>query len=289
MADISASDVMKLRKISGQGMMDCKKALAESDGDMDQAMDLLRKKGLATMSKRAGRETSEGLVVTKAAADGKIVVLASLCSETDFVAKSDGFAEIAELLTNYAIVSKADAGVDGILETVVDGKSFTDVITELVSQTGEKTQVGNYVRYKLDGPGLIAVYVHFNKKIGAMVKIEADTDAVAASSELATVASDVAMHITATNPLALDKDDIDAEVVAKEKALFVEQVKGKPENIIDKIVDGKLAKFYGENCLKNQKFVKDDSKTVEQVITDAGKAAGGNAKLVEFVRISVED
>ncbi|MHC4221788.1 MAG: translation elongation factor Ts, partial [Planctomycetota bacterium] len=179
MAEITASTVMKLRKMSGQGMMDCKKALQDADGDVDKAMGILRKKGLATLAKRAGRETSEGLVVCKTADDGKITALASLCCETDFVSKSEGFVEAADTLADYALACSADEGAENVLETSVDGKTFNELLTDTVSKTGEKTQVGDYARFKLDGSGLISTYIHFNKKIGTMIEIETSDDNVA--------------------------------------------------------------------------------------------------------------
>jgi elongation factor Ts len=287
MAEISASLVMKLRKMTGQGMMDCKRALQESDGDMDKAVEILRKKGLATLAKRAGRETTEGLVVSKINEDGTKAVMATLCCETDFVAKSDDFIAAANALAEYAMACSASDGAENILETSIDGKKFDDILTGTVSKTGEKTQVGDYAKYELDGPGLIGIYVHFNKKVGSMVQIESDDENIAKSDVLKRSASDIAMHITATKPLAIDKDGIDPEVIKQEKAIFAEQVKNKPDNIIEKIVEGKMKKFYSENCLLQQPFVKDDSKTVEQVLADAAKEAGGQAKIKRYVRFEV--
>jgi elongation factor Ts len=287
MADIAAATVMKLRKMSGQGMMDCKQALTESDGDLDKAMEILRKKGLATLAKRAERETSQGLVITKASDGGKTVALASLCCETDFVAKSEDFVAAAEKLGDYCLACPQETGTDVLAETELDGKKFSDIIAETASKTGEKTQIGDYARFKLEGPGLIAVYIHFNHKVGTMVQFETSDDSVASGDSVKTAANDIAMHITATKPLALDKDGIDAKTIEQEKAIYAEQVKNKPANIIDKIVEGKMKKFYAENCLLEQPFVKDDSKTVAQVLAEAGKAAGGTAKITRYVRFDV--
>ena len=287
MVEISAAMVMKLRKMSGQGMMDCKKALQEANGEIDEAMNILRKKGLATLAKRAERETSQGLVVGKNSDDGKTSAMATLCCETDFVAKSDDFVAAAKSLAEYALACPADQGVENILETTIDGKSYNDLLTETVSKTGEKTQVGDYTKYKLDGPGLISTYIHFNEKVGTMVQIDTSDKTAAEADTLKRTANDIAMHITATKPLALNKDQIDAETIEREKAIFAEQVKNKPENIIDKIVQGKIQKFFAENCLLQQPFVKDDSKTVEQVLAEAAKQAGGEAKIARFVRFDV--
>ncbi|MHC4431935.1 MAG: translation elongation factor Ts [Planctomycetota bacterium] len=287
MADISAAMVMELRKMSGQGMMDCKKALQETGGDLEQAMDLLRKKGLATLAKRAGRATSEGLVVSKSSDDGKTAVLATLCCETDFVAKSDDFVATAQTLTEFGLACTADKGAESVLATAVDGRKFSDLLTELVSKTGEKTEVGDYAKYQLDSPGLISTYVHFNRKVGTMVEIETGDDATADAEVIKQAAGDIAMHVTATKPLTLDEDSLDPETIEREKAIFAEQVKNKPAEIVDKIVEGKMKKFFAENCLLQQAFVKDDSKTVEQVLAGAAKEAGGQAKITKFVRFEV--
>jgi len=285
MAEISAAAVAKLRKMSGQGMMDCKKALGETDGDLDKAMELLRKKGLATLAKRAERATSEGRVVCKISGDGKTAAIVSLCSETDFVAKSDDFITASQLLVECAFKSAVDSGAQNLLETEINGRKFTDILTDTVSKTGEKVEVGDFTRYTLGGAGIFGSYVHFNNKIGALLEVEASSDAVAKAVKQ--VADEIAMHITAINPLGLDKSAIDPAVIEKERAIAAEQVKDKPANIIDKIVDGKIGKFFKDNCLVEQPFVKDDSLTVGQALTQAAKAAGGQAKIKRFVRVEI--
>jgi len=285
MADISAAMVMKLRKMTGQGMMDCKRALQEANGDIEQAMDILRKKGLATLAKRAERETSEGIVVITEGDNW--VSFATLCCETDFVAKSDDFMAAVETIKDYMSECKSDDGADTILQTEINGKEFSEIITETVSKTGEKMVVGDYSKFYASGPGLIGKYIHFNEKVGAMVEIEASDDNIAAADVLKQTASDIAMHITATKPLALDKDDIAPETIEREKAIFAEQVKNKPANIIEKIIEGKMKKFFVENCLLDQPFVKDDSKSVAEILANAAKQAGGEAKIKRFVRFEV--
>jgi elongation factor Ts len=287
MAEISAALVVKLRKMSGQGMMDCKKALAEANGDVEQAIDILRKKGLATLAKRAERETTEGVVVSKKSPDGKTAAMATLCCETDFVARSADFVAAAETLADYALACPADDGVENVLNTSVNGKKFSDILTEIVSKTGEKMQVGDFAKYKLDGAGLISTYIHFNGKVGTMVQIETSDASVAGADAVKQTAADIAMHITATKPLALDKDGIDSKTIEREKAIFAEQVKNKPANIVDKIIEGKMKKFFAENCLIEQQFVKDDSHTIAQVLDEAAKSAGGKAKIKRFVRFEI--
>lgn len=282
MSGISASTVMKLRKMSGQGMMDCKKALEESGGDMDGAIGILRKKGLSTLAKRAERETSEGIVFGVEGEGWSCLV--TLCCETDFVARSDDFKASVELIRKYVEECEADCGADAVLETEIDGKKGSEIVSETVSKTGEKIIVGDYQRFALAGPGLISTYIHFNGKVGTMVEIGTGDEGVAVSDSMKRTAADIAMHITATKPMALDKDGVSADIIARERAIFAEQVKGKPANIIDKIVDGKMKKFFEENCLLEQRFVKDDSKTVAEVLAESAKQAGGEARIKRFVR-----
>ncbi len=287
MAEISASVVMKLRKMSGQGMMDCKKALEEANGNVEEAMAILRKKGLSTLAKRVERETSEGIIVGKKSSDGKVAVLASLCCETDFVTRSDDFAAAAAKLADYAMACKAEEGAENILETQAGGVRFGDVVTEVAGKTGEKIAVGDYAKFKLDGPGLISTYIHFNSKVGTMVQIETSSDATATNDVMKQTGMDIAMHITATKPIALDQSGVSAETIAKEREIAAAQVKNKPANIIDKIVDGKIKKFFAESCLVEQQFVKDNTKTVSQVLAESAQKADGTAKIKRYVRFDV--
>lgn len=287
MAEISAAAVVKLRKLSGQSMGECKKALEEANGDMDKATEILRKKGLATLAKRAERETTEGAVVAWQSEDGRTAAMATLCCETDFVAKSDDFIALAEDLRKCIAVAGAAPGANTVLRTTLKGKNFQEVLTDAVSKTGEKMQVGDYARFQLDGEGIIGIYVHFNKKVGSMLQIETDRAQVAQSASIKQVASDFAMHITASKPLALDPAGIDPQTVEKEKAIYADQVKNKPPQVVDKIVEGKLKKFYSDYCLLMQPFVKDDTKNVEQVLAEAAKQAGGKAGIKQFVRFEV--
>lgn len=284
---VSASDVMKLRKMSGQGMMDCKKALGETGGDVEKAMEMLRKKGLATMAKRAGRETSEGRVIVKASDDSKTVAMASLCCETDFVAKSDDFAATLEVMSNYMMACDANEGTEALNETAIDSKKLAEVITDAVAKTGEKTEVGDYAKFSVDGNSVVGTYIHFNGKTGAMVVVEADNADVASSDDMKVVANDIAMHVTAAKPVAVDRDAVDAALIAKEREIAAEQMKGKPAEIIDKIVDGKMNKFFADNCLVDQKFVKNEELTISKLVTETAKKLGGGAKVTKMVRVDI--
>jgi len=287
MAEISASIVVKLRKMSGQGMMDCKKALEEANGDMDKAMEILRKKGLATLAKRAERETSEGAVVSWQSPDGKEAALATLCCETDFVAKSDDFVQLARDMRDYIGSTKGTQGAQSVLQTIIAGRTFQEVLTEVVSKTGEKMQVGDYARFRLEGAGIIGTYVHFNNKVGSMVQVETSDAKVAQAPSIKQAAMDIAMHITASKPIALDVASLDPQVVEREKAIYAAQVQNKPPQVVNRIVEGKLKKFYSDYCLLEQPFVKDDSKTVQQMLAEAAKQAGGQASIRQFVRFEV--
>jgi elongation factor Ts len=287
MAEISPATVVKLRKISGQGMMDCKKALEETGGNIEEAMTVLRKKGLATLAKRADRDTTEGTVVCIISPDEKEAAMATICCETDFVAKSDDFIHTTQVLVDYLLCCSSCQGTENLLNTEKDGKKYSEVITECVSKTGEKMEVGDYAKFKLSSSGFIATYVHFNGKIGVMVEFETSTQAIADSEQFKLIAKDIAMHIAAINPLALDKSGISAETIERERSIAAEQVKNKPANIIEKIVDGKIKKFFADNCLLEQGFVKDEKIPVQKVLTDAAKAAGGEAKIKRFVRFAI--
>ncbi|ARN56312.1 translation elongation factor Ts [Sedimentisphaera salicampi] len=273
MAEINASDVMKLRKMSGQGMMDCKKALAETNGDLDEAMTLLRKKGLATMAKRADRSASEGKVTVKSS--GKDTVLTSLCCETDFVAKNDDFKEVADKVADAALQA---APGSKLAEQEIEGKKVSELITELVSKTGEKTEIGDWAKMSEEENTVVGSYVHFNNKMGALVKIVCENP----SEKLQKLADEVCMHIAAVKPMALNKESFDQEVIEKEREIAKEQMKDKPAQIIEKIVEGKINKMISENCLVNQKFVKNEEMTVEEAVKDAG-----GSKIAAFERVAI--
>ncbi len=174
-----------------------------------------------------------------------------------------------------------------MLQTVIAGKSFQEVLTEVVSKTGEKVQLGDYVRFRVEGTGLIGIYIHFNKKVGSMVQIDADSEEAAQSPVIKQASSDIAMHITASKPLALDAASLDPQVIERERAIYAAQVQNKPPEIVSRIVEGKMKKFHSDYCLLQQPFVKDDTKTVEQMLAEATKQAGGQATIRQFVRFAV--
>ncbi len=273
----TAQDVKELREITGCGMMDCKKALTETDGDKEKAIDLLREKGLATAAKKSGRIAAEGIVKAYITDDKKVGVLVEVNSETDFVAKNDEFqafvAKVAEV-----IAADAPADVEALKEIKFnDEQNVGEALTALIAKIGENMNIRRFERIE----GNVCSYVHGEGRIGVLVQAE-DSLADAAAYE---AARDVAMQVAAINPLYLSKDTVPAEDVEKEKHIIMAQIKedpknaSKPDNIIEKMVGGKINKFYEQNCLLQQEFVKDDSVKVEAYLASKG------VKLINFVRL----
>jgi len=289
MAEITAAIVKELRERTGQAMMDCKKALQETNGDMEKAVDLLRKKGMAVMEKRAGRETKEGNLVGKISGDKKIAVLTMLCCETDFTSKSSEFQAASQALADALLQAKGAAMTsEAIAELAAgDGKTVGFIVNEIISKTGEKVQIGECAKFELQGAGLLHCYVHFNGKIGTLIQLETDSDKTSEADAVKTLASDIAMHVTAVNPVAVNREQVDPSLVEREREVAREQVKGKPENIINGIIEGKLKKWYQQIVLLEQPFVKDDSVTVQQLIDQISKQVGGTITMKSFARLQI--
>jgi elongation factor Ts len=273
---ISAGVVKELRERTGAGMMDCKRALEETDGNLEAAIDLLRSRGAAKAAKRAGREASEGTVAVHIA-DG-VGALIELNCETDFVARNETFQSLARRLAEH-VARHATDGVGGgeqVAEQPFLGgdTSVADVVTEASANTGENVVLRRFARFEAAG-GVLGSYVHMTGKIGVLVELDDAADEGAAR--------DVAMHVAAARPLAVTAAEIPADVVERERAVYLEQVRqeGKPEQIQEKIVEGKLRKFYQEQTLMDQAFVKDPDRTVAQVL--------GGARVRRFVRFELGD
>ncbi|PLX12567.1 MAG: elongation factor Ts [Marinilabiliales bacterium] len=276
MSKVTAADVSKLRKSTGAGMMDCKNALVEAEGDFDKAVEIIRKKGQAVANKRADREATEGCVVAKTASDNKRGVVVALNCETDFVAKNDDFVAFANQLADLAIANKP-ASKDELLSITVDGRSVSDIITEKIGSIGEKIELSFYEN--IDSEYVIP-YIHLGSKLGTIVGF---------NKEIADeqVAKDVAMQVAAMNPVAIDKGDVPQDVINKEIEIGKEQAKqeGKPENLLEKIAMGKLNKFYKENTLLNQAFIKDQKISV----TDYLKGVDKDLTVTKFYRIGLAE
>ncbi len=261
MAQISAADVGKLRKTTGAGMMDCKKALQEAEGDFDKAIEIIRKKGQALANKRADREASEGAVIAKPNADATFGAIIALNCETDFVAKNEDFVKLAYSILDKAIETKA-ADMDSLKNETIDGKSISEIIVEQIGVIGEKIELAYYETIEADQ---VVPYIHHGNRLATLVGLNK-----AVNTE---VGKDVAMQIAAMNPVGIDKGDVSEDVINKEREIGREQAikEGKPENIVDKIAEGKLTKFFKENTLLNQEFTKDSKKTVRQFLQEADK------------------
>jgi len=273
---ISAADVNKLRQMTGAGMMDCKKALQETNGDFEAAVDFLRKKGAKISANRADRDAKEGAIIAKTSADRKTGVIVQLSSETDFVAKNEDFVAFAHKLAEVALANQPES-IDAFKALAMDGATVGDKITDQVAKIGEKIDVVKYELVK--GDNLVA-YIHAGNRLGVLVVLNN------APSEINSVAGkDAAMQIAALNPVGVDKADVDPTVIEREIAIGMDQARaeGKPENMLEKIAQGKLGKFYKDNTLLNQDFVKDGSKTVAQMLDEAESGLS----VISFKRVSL--
>jgi elongation factor Ts len=273
---ITAQEVNKLRQMTGAGMMDCKKALVESDGDFDLAIEILRKKGQKVSEKRADRETKEGSVFIQSNDDKTMSVIIALGCETDFVAKNDDFQTLGEDILKVAYNAKPTS-VEELKSMKSGDLTIGDKVTELVGKIGEKIDIVAYD--VLEGEQVVS-YVHAGSKLGVLVALKGTN-----GTDVADAGRDVAMQIAAMSPVAVDKDDVDATIVEKELKIGREQAiaEGKPEQIIEKIAEGKLNRFYKDNTLLNQSFVKDSSMTVAQFLNSVTKGL----TVEKFKRISV--
>jgi len=273
---ITAKEVNELRKMTGAGMMDCKKALTEADGDFDKAIDILRTKGQKVSASRADRATTEGVVFVKTNEDKSEGVLIALNCETDFVAKNDEFQALGNSILDIAFDNKP-ANVEALLAMPFDDITVGEKITELVGKIGEKLEISSYVRMTAD---VVVPYIHAGSKLGVMVGL-ANTN----GTDVTTAGKDVAMQIAAMRPVAVNKDSVDSATVEHELEIGREQARaeGKPEQIIEKIAQGKLNKYFQENTLLAQKFVKDNSVTIEQYLDGVTKGL----TVSEFERVAI--
>ena len=273
---ISAADVNTLRQQTGAGMMDCRKALMESNGDFEAAIDYLRKKGQKVAANRSDREAKEGVVIAKTNAENTYGVLVNISSETDFVSKNGEFIEFAQQVADIALSSKATSA-DELKAAAMGGATVGDKLMEMVAKIGEKIDV---TRYETITAESVVAYIHQGYRVGVLVGMNQ-----AANENITTAGKDVAMQIAAMNPMAVDADNVPAEMLEREKAIALEQVmaEGKSGEMAEKIAAGKLNKFFKENTLLPQAFVKDNSKTVG----DYQKSVSSGLTVVSFKRIAV--
>jgi elongation factor Ts len=278
-ATITAADINKLRQTTGAGMMDCRKALVESDGDFEKAIDYLRKKGQKVAALRSDREAKEGVIIATTTPDNKTGYIVTLACETDFVAKNADFIAFTQSIVNVALAKNVNS-LEELLSAQLDGAAVSDKINDQVAKIGEKVQLTRFVRVDAEG---VAAYIHGSYRMGVLVGLSRNTP------EVLQAGKDLAMQIAAMNPVAVDPDSVPAEVVAREKAIVTEQIKndpkmaGKPDEMIEKIAMGKLNAFFKENTLTAQPFVKDASKTVGDYL----KSVDANVKVTQFKRVQL--
>ncbi len=289
--NITASMVKELREKTGAGMMDCKKALQEAAGDVEKAVDLLRQKGISKAAKKAGRATSEGLVGFVAAADGKSAALIEVKCETDFVARGEKFQNFVRDLTAQ-VMSDAPADEAALLaapSVANPGRTVQDMLTEAIATIGENIQIGRFVKLETSGPGMIGSYLHFNGKTAALVEMRAASDAAAATDAFRDLSKDLAMQVAASAPLAVSPAGLDPALVDRERDVYrgKARAEGKPENIVEKIAEGAVKKYYKEVCLLDQPYIRDEKVSVADVIKNVAKTTGSPINVVRFVRIQL--
>jgi elongation factor Ts len=268
---ISAALVKELRERTGSGMMECKKALTETNGDIEAAIALMRTRGLAKADKKSGRTAAEGLIVVALSDDGRQAAMAEVNCETDFVAGGDDFRNFSRMVVDKVLESNPDS-VEALNELTVDGKTINETRLELVAKIGENIQVRRVVRLQSDA-GLIASYLH-GSRIGVLVELQGGNEELG---------RDIAMHVAASKPLCVEEKDVPAEVVEKEREILIAQAEGsdKPREIVEKMVQGRLNKFLSEMTLVGQPFVKEPDQTVGKLLKSAG------ASVVRFARFEV--
>jgi elongation factor Ts len=271
---IDAQLVKTLREKTNAGLMECKRALAETAGDLEAAIDVLRKKGAASAAKKADREAKEGIIAQAIAPGAKVGVIVEVNCETDFVAKNDQFrAFTEELAKKIATEPNADLEPDRVAA---------------VQKCGENIQIRRHARVEVTGNGLVAAYIHTGGKVGVLVEVGADKDATTASEDFKQLVRDITLQIAAANPVCIDRSEVPADLVARERAIYADQVpKDKPANIIEKIIDGKMGKFYSGACLLEQAFIKNPDQTINQLIGEKSKALGDKIVIRRFLRYMV--
>ncbi len=289
--EISASLVKDLREKTGAGMMDCKKALTESQGDFEKAVDYLRKKGLAAAAKKAGRAATDGSVVCISSSDGKTAVMLEVNCETDFVARNEGFQSFVADIANH-ILAKKPSDMNALLSQPFSkdtSKTISALHTEAVSKIGENIVIRRFEIMNLKSSGMIGTYIHGGGKIGVLVELNSPQT----NDTVSQLAKDLAMQVAAANPSFVQRNEVPANVIEKEKEIFLAQLKqdpknaNKPTNVLEKIIEGKVQKYFNDICLVNQVFVKDPSKTITQLLTEASSKAGGNVSVQRFVRFQL--
>ena len=282
MSNITPQMVKTLREKTGAGMADCKKALEENNGNMDESIDYLRKKGAASAAKRAEREAKEGAIVARTSKDGKNAILVEINSETDFVAKNAGFVEYTQAAADALITSNVST-VEELMKISINGTTVENLHNDVLAKFSEKIEVRRIKR--ISSQGYIESYVHAGGKLAVLVEVSCDK----MNEKGKILLRDIAMQIAAMNPIHVDKSDVSQETLAKEKEIYVEQAiaEGKKPEIAERIATGRIEKYYEDFCLMQQNFVKDGNKLVADVVAEIAKDCGCDLKVLSFVRYTL--
>lgn len=284
MAEITAALVKELRDMTGAGMMECKKALVEAEGEIEKAVDILRTAGLASVAKKAGRATNEGTVMALVADCGMSGALVELNCETDFVGMNEKFKAYAEKIAR-AVLANKPADLDALKASEVDGETVEAVVTDAIHTLGENIQLSRFA-YATQPDGAVTSYIHGGGKIGVLVEFKLGDTSFATNDEFKRYGRDIAMQVAASNPVAARRDSVDSATVEHEMNIYKAQAaeSGKPENIQEKIATGRMEKFYKENCLTEQPFVKNPDQSVTQYTEEVAKSLGTTIEIVNFTR-----
>lgn len=289
MGTITAQMVKELRERTGAGMMDCKKALEETQGNIELAIENLRKTGMVKAAKKLDREAKEGRVEIAVSSDKRRASMVELSSETDFVARTEKFIEFVRKLADLALENKTKS-VDELMSLKVNNDTVLELITNLIATTGENIKLKrvSYIEAP-DANGIVFPYIHHSNRVGVLVSIKTNKTELASSPRIAELAKELALHIAFANPISIDTDEVPQEIIEKEKAIYLEQARkeGKPEPAIPKIIDGKIKKFLQESCLLEQQYIRDNSKTIRELIAEFSKELGANIEVIKFARFEV--
>lgn len=289
MAEITAATVKELRDKTNAGMMDCKKALAECNGNMDQAITYLREKGIAKAASKADRAANQGIITTRISECGCDGILIEVNCETDFVSKNENFQNFVAILADTLAASSAKT-LEEALAVGIDGITVDEYIKAKVIELGENMMLRRFARYTLDNEnGSIASYIHMGGKVGVLVKVVTGKAGTAAQDSFKTLVKDICLHIAASAPRSLCSDDLDPAIVEEEKSIYKAQLieQGKPEALLEKILPGKMKAFYAQACLLDQGFVKDPAVAVSEVIAGVAREVGDDIRIVEFSRFQL--
>jgi elongation factor Ts len=293
MAEINPSLVKTLREKTNAGMMDCKKALTEAGGDLEKAEALLRQKGIASAGKKAGRAAKEGVIVASIQASGRVGVIAEINCETDFVAKNDIFTkfvkEVAEELSSDAASSASTLDHASEIKLRSTGLALKDAFAAKTAELGERMLLRRFHRFEIPtgSEGVVASYIHLQGKVGVLVEVASTSAEAAKSDSFRDMVKDITLQIAAASPTVISRDQVDQSLVASEREIYKAQVQGKPENIVEKIVDGKMDKFYSTACLLEQSCIKNPDITVTELLASKGKELGATLEVRRFARYMV--